>query len=129
MSLIARWLLAATIALLAPAQASTPLKKVVTDSVTLLNTEQEFAERVSVGDLAAFLKLAESMAHQVLAANEVPARVIVQFDCVPGRTSITISSRGKADAAVLQSLHAMLSKANPLPARGSVSFQVSYRIR
>lgn len=103
-------------------------QRVTTQNVVLLTGEPDFKARVSVEDLAVFIKAAELRAYVELAKNKAAMAALVQFNCQPGKCEVKLASQGQAEEATLQSLHKSLSKIPPLKATGEVIFQVRFNV-
>lgn len=101
---------------------------VVTNGIRLLTGEPDLKQRVRVEDLASFIKSAENRAYPILAKNNAPALVLVQFDCQPNRFEVKIASQGNPQESILQALHETMTSLSPLQTRGEVIFQVELNI-
>ena len=97
---------------------------VVTNGIRLLTGDPELKQRVRVEDLASFIKSAESRAYPILAKNNAPALVLVQFDCQPNRFEVKMASQGSPQESILQALDEAMKSLSPLQTRGEVIFQV-----
>jgi hypothetical protein len=109
--------------------ASTQGQRVVTDQVILLTSQQDMSERVTVPDLAAYVKAVEQVAFKELAKSQSPIVVLAQFNCSPGSCELKLASQGEADHAVLQRFYEMASHVTPPKLSGEVKFQVQFRVR
>ena len=102
---------------------------VVTNGIRLLTGESDLKHRVRVEDLASFIKSAENRAYPILAKNNAPALVLVQFDCQPNRFEVKIASQGSPQESILQALYEAMKSLSPLQTRGEVTFQVELNVR
>ena len=102
---------------------------VVTNGVRLLTGEPDLKQRVLVEDLASFIKSAESKAYPILAKNNAPALVLVQFDCQPNRFEVKIASQGNPQESILQALYEAMKSLSPPQTKGEFIFQVELNVR
>ena len=102
---------------------------VVTNGIRLLTGEPDLKQRVRVEELASFIRSAENKAYPILAKNNAPALVLVQFDCQPNRFEVKIASQGNPLESVLQALYEAMKTLPPLQTTGEVIFQVELYVR
>ena len=112
-----------------PAKPREQTGRVVTDQIILLTGEDDIKDRTTVEDLTAFLKKAEAEADRELERNKLPAVVLLQFNCLPGRCELKIASQGNAEQAILQRVYDSVSRLSPLKVSGDVRFQLQLRVR
>jgi hypothetical protein len=107
-----------------------PGKKVKTDQVRLLTSQDEIAARTTVKELTSFIKEAERLAEESLENSETPFRLMVQFNCKPDGHNVKLAHQGDAKQELLQRYHDGLTAAKKLPVRdGEVAFQLEMSIR
>lgn len=104
-------------------------QKVVTNSIHLLTGDPELRVRISVDDLASFIKSAEARAYPILAKNETPALILLQFNCQPSGHEVKIASQGSPKEAILRALYDAMKSMPPLRTKGEVIFQIELNVR
>lgn len=104
-------------------------QRVVTNNIRLLTGDQELRERVSVEDLAAYIKAIEAKAYPILGKSKTPAVVLIQFNCAPKSLEVGIASQGDPQKAILQELYDAMKSLPPLKTQGEVIFQLEIKIR
>ena len=107
----------------------TTWQKVVTNSIHLLTGEPDLKKRVRVEDLASFIKSAETKAYPILAKNQTPALILLQFDSQPNEHDVKIASQGNPQESILQELYDAMKELTPLRTTGEVMFQVEIHVR
>jgi len=103
-------------------------QRVTTAGVLLLTGEPELKARISVQDLAEFLKTVEARAATELGRNKSAMAALVQFNCQPGKCDVKLMSQGQAEESILQALYEALARLPPLKTSGEVIFQVEFRV-
>ena len=107
-----------------------PSKKVKTDQVRLLTSQDEIAARTTVKELASFIKEAERLAEESFGNSEKHFRLMVQFNCKPDGHKVKLAHQGDATQDLLQRYHDGLTAAKKLPVKGGeVAFQLEMSVR
>jgi len=103
-------------------------QRVTTQDIVLLTGEPDISTRVTVQDLATYMKNAEARAYAELAKNKTAMSAMARFNCRPDKCEVEIASQGQADNATLQALYDVLSKLPPLKTTGAVAFQLVFNV-
>lgn len=106
-----------------------PGKKVKTDQIRLLTSQNEIAARTTVKELAAFIKEAERLADESFGKAGKGFRLMVQFNCVPTGHKIKLALQGDAAPELLQNYQDGLTAAKKLSVKdGEVAFQLELSV-
>ncbi len=104
-------------------------QRVMTERLILLTGEEDLKTRVTVADLVAFGKSAENVVYPELAKNAKPMALLLQFNCLPGKFDVQMSSQGDAEQEVLQKVYDAVKHLPPLAVSGEVRFQLQIRVK
>lgn len=107
-----------------------PAKKVKSEGVRLLTSQDDIAVRTTVQDLADFLREAEGLAGELLNTTGKPFKVMVQFTCTPAGHEVKMAHQGDATEEVLQRYYDGLKLIKKLAVKdGEVVFQLELSVR
>jgi hypothetical protein len=97
--------------------------------VRLLRSQDEFAARTAVQDLAAFCREIARCAERVLGDHDGELEVLLQLRCAPQGHEVGLSHRGDAAAETLQALLDAINALASLPVRADeVRFELQLAV-
>jgi hypothetical protein len=104
-------------------------KKVKTEQVRLLTSQDDLGARTTVKELVEFIKQAERLSEESLGKGGSQFKLLVQFKCTPGGHEVSLAHDGSATPELLQRLYDELGAAKKLSVRsGEVSFQIEMSV-
>ena len=103
--------------------------RVTLGQVRLLMSQDEFAARTAVQDLAAFCREIQRCAERVLGDHDGELEVLLQLRCAPQGHEVGLSHRGDAAAETLQALLDAINALASLPVRADeVRFELQLAV-
>ncbi|NRA37116.1 MAG: hypothetical protein HRU15_03165 [Planctomycetes bacterium] len=103
--------------------------KIHLESMRLLTSENEIVKFITISDLSAFVKIAESIVQESGDNLLGPGKLLVQFDCSKDVNRVKLAQKGEAQGEQLQPIYDALSKMDALLGKdGNISFQMVVNI-
>ena len=107
-----------------------PGKKVKTEQIRLLTSQDDIAARTTVKELASFIQVAERLADESFGKSAKKFQLMVRFNCMPAGHNVKMAHKGDdAPLELLQRFHDGLMAAKKLSVnQGEVAFQIELSI-